>query len=205
MKIGCCYRAFPGGPAIRSLFDYGTQTVDGVPDDIIKLRNDPAVYQYMSSGEMVMPTQFTWMNIAETFGMFPEASLVIGDSMYHTLAITKTATFAYGFGSPERDKKIFAISDLAKQPTLFPQPFKSIGFVKTFPEYYDWYQSMALLNVFKYHGGWMIMTKDGIKPFTYTFDEQVNFGTMNVMQLARTDDSIYAVYQDGGINKYLTI
>ena len=205
MKIGCCYREFPGGPAIKSLFDYGTQTVDGVPNDIIQLKNDQAVYQYMSSGSMVRPTQFTWMNIAETFGMFPEASLVIGDSRNHTLAITNTATFAYGFGDAERDKKMFPISDITKQPVLFPQVFKSIGFVKTFPEYYDWYQPMGLFNVFKYGGGWMVMLKDGIKPFTYSFDEQVNFATMSVMQLARTDDSVYAVYQDGGVNKYYTI
>lgn len=204
MKLGCYYRAFPGGNPIRSYFDTSTQTVDGVPEDIIKLKNDPIIYQYTSAGEMTKATESTWTNIAETFGLFPEVSLVIGDSLYHTFAITKTVTFVYAFKGTgyEREKQMYTINDVNKQPILFPQTFRSVGLVKTIPEYYDWYQPISLFNVFKYGGGWMVLTKDGIRPFTLTFDEVPNFANMNLMELARSEKDVYSVYQSNGENKY---
>lgn len=202
MRIGCYYRAFPGGVPIRSYYDSETQTVDGVPEDIIQLNNDAALYQFTSNGELVMATERTWSNIAETFGMFPEASLIIGDSMYHTFAITKTATFVYGFGSDERDKKMYNIDQSQKAHVLFPQQYRSIGFIKTFPEYYDWYQPVSLLNVFKYNNTWCIMTKDGIKPFSVPFDEKPNFATMSIMALAKSEDDVYGMFQQNGKNMF---
>lgn len=204
MKLGCYYRAFPGGKPIRSYFDTGTQTVDGVPNDIIRIKNDPIIYQFTSSGESVKATEITWSNIAETFGLFPEVSLVIGDSMYHTFAITPTMTFVYAFNGTgnEREKRMHTISDVSKQPILFPQTFKSIGFIKTIPEYYDWYQPVSLFNVFKYGGAWMVLTEKGVRPFELPFDEKPDFSQMSIMELARSEKDVYSVYQSNGENKY---
>lgn len=204
MKLGCCYKAYPDGPVIKSLYDTKTQTVDGVPDDIIKLKDDPAIWQYVNGDGMLHPTESTWQNIANTFGMVPGAMLVIADGAYHSFVIGRTSTFAYGFDTDKNsyDYKMYDIAE-NKRPVLFPQEFKTIGFVKTFPEYYDWYCPVALFNVFKYEGRNCVMLQDGvIVPFDKHCDEKVNYSLFNLMALAKTGKDVYAMYQDENVVKY---
>lgn len=205
MKIACIYSAFPLGTIIESLYDTDTGHIDGLPSDICTILNDPYIYKEALDGQPWAPTPKSYDLAYMAAGKYSNFKVIYADSYNHAYVVLPEETVICSLsddGEFTCSTKPF-MGNVETQRILFPQMHFSVGIISTVPKTFNYYIRSDVFNVFIYQNKVCYMTKDGIKEFKGSCDQQVDFSKFSRLALALSQFNV--AYMDRGEVKYTNI